>query len=57
MMVRNKYRLNSNSLYYMLLLYRLNNSPFRPEVSAREANLAWEKRRQTNNKHTAGTEA
>jgi hypothetical protein len=56
-MIRNPYRINLNSLYFILMTQRLNNSPFRPNVSAREANQAYNKRTQANNQHTMGSEA
>ena len=56
-MIRNKYRLNNNSLYHILMKSRLNRgNQFEAMISARDANINWLKRVHMNNKHTMGSE-
>lgn len=57
-MIRNKYRLNNNALYYLLLQSRGSRShQFEAMANARETNINWLKRLHANNKHTVGGEA
>ena len=57
-MIRNKYRINNNSLYHILMVSRFKRGyQFEAMISARDANINWLKRLHMNNKHTFGSEA